>query len=63
MKRIVWILVCASSAFAQRAHQCSDMTRHKIPGVTKRAIPSHGFGLGLRAKDEATLLVFLRVGS
>ena len=33
MKRIVWILVCASSAFADRAHQCSDMTSHKLPGL------------------------------
>jgi hypothetical protein len=30
------------------------------PGVTKRAIPGHPFGLGLNADDKAALLAFLR---
>ena len=30
------------------------------PGVTKRAIPDHRFGFGLKAEDKASLLVFLR---
>jgi hypothetical protein len=32
----------------------------KGPGVTKRAIPGHPFGLALRAEDKAALLAFLR---
>jgi hypothetical protein len=32
----------------------------KGPGVTKRAIPGHGFGLHLKADDKAALLAFLR---
>jgi hypothetical protein len=31
----------------------------KGPGVTKRAIPGHPFGLGLNAEDKAALLAFL----
>jgi hypothetical protein len=30
------------------------------PGVTKRAIPGHPFGLALNADDKAALLAFLR---
>jgi hypothetical protein len=30
------------------------------PGVTKRAIPGHTFGLNLDAKDKAALIAFLR---
>lgn len=32
----------------------------KGPGVTKRAIPGHPFGLNLNAEDKAALLAFLR---
>ena len=32
----------------------------KGPGVTRRAIPGHPFGLGLSAEDKAALLAFLR---
>ena len=32
----------------------------KGPGVTKRAIPGHPFGLALTAEDKAALLAFLR---
>jgi mono/diheme cytochrome c family protein len=32
----------------------------KGPGVTKRAIPGHPFGLGLNADDKQALLAFLR---
>ena len=32
----------------------------KGPGVTRRAIPGHPFGLGLTADDKAALLAFLR---
>jgi mono/diheme cytochrome c family protein len=32
----------------------------KGPGVTKRAIPGHPFGLGLNAEDKKALLAFLR---
>jgi hypothetical protein len=30
------------------------------PGMTKRAIPGHPFGLGLKTEDKAALLAFLR---
>ena len=32
----------------------------KGPGITKRAIPGHPFGLGLNADDKKALLAFLR---
>jgi hypothetical protein len=32
----------------------------KGPGVTKRAIPGHPFGLALNAEDKQALLAFLR---
>jgi hypothetical protein len=32
----------------------------KEPGVTRRAIPGHPFGLGLKAEDKQALLAFLR---
>ena len=32
----------------------------KGPGVTKRSIPGHPFGLTLNAEDKAALLAFLR---
>jgi hypothetical protein len=33
---------------------------YKEPGVTKRAIPGHLFGLALGAEDKSALLTFLR---
>ena len=30
------------------------------PGVTKRAVPGHTFGLSLNAEDRNVLLAFLR---
>jgi hypothetical protein len=32
----------------------------KGPGVTKRSIPGHPFGLGLNSDDKKALLAFLR---
>jgi cytochrome c peroxidase len=43
-----------------RLKQDHEPGGYKEPGVTKRAIPGHPFGLALSAEDKSALLAFLR---